>query len=116
MELVLGGPYKADKFLANRCSSRMLFPDVTGSWRLVDKRIVAIAGAQRNLALVDFFALLGPTDPLGFLESGFLGKSFSIKNSLPHLEQLRRDITTLSMIVPMTKGIRQCGQEMYSSR
>jgi hypothetical protein len=82
----------------------------------VDKHIVAIAGAQCNFALLDFFALLGPTDPLGFLESGFRGTSFSIKNSLPHLGQLRRDIESLSMIVPMTKGLRQCGQEMYSSR
>ena len=82
----------------------------------MDKRTVAIAGHQRNFALVDFFALVGPTDPLGFLESGFLGTSFSIKNSLPHWEQLRRDIKSLSMIVPTTRGIRQCGQEMYSSR
>jgi len=82
----------------------------------VDKRIVAIAGHQRNFALVDFFALVDPTDPLGFLESGFLGTSFSIRNSSAHFGQLRRDIKSLSMIVPMTKGIRQCGQEMYSSR
>jgi hypothetical protein len=60
-------------------------PDAGGSWRLVDKRVVAIAGSQRNFALVDFFALVGPTDPLGFLESGFLGTSFSIKNSLETL-------------------------------
>jgi len=89
---------------------------VHGSWRLVDKRIVAIAGHQRNFALVDFFALVDLTDPLGFLESGFLGTSFSIRNSSAHFGQLRRDIKSLSMIVPMTKGIRQCGQEMYSSR
>jgi hypothetical protein len=74
------------------------------------------ADSQRNLPLVDFFAFVGPTDPLGFLESGFLGTSFSIKNSLAHWEQLRRDINGLSMIVPTTRGIRQCGQEMYSSR
>jgi hypothetical protein len=65
---------------------------------------------------VDFFALVVPTDPLGFLESGFLGTSFSIKNSLAHFGQLRRDIESLSMIVPMTKGVRQCGQAMCSSR
>ncbi len=82
----------------------------------MDKRTVAIAGTQCNFALVDFFALVRPTDPLGFLESGFLGTSFSIKNSLPHLGQLRCDIKSLSMIVPMIKGLRQCGQEMYSSR
>jgi len=82
----------------------------------VDKRIVAIPAPQCNFALVDFFALVGPTDPLGFLESGFLGTSFSIKNSLEHFGQLRRDIKSLSMIVPTTKGIRQCGQEIYSSR
>src|SRR5216684_6290605 len=69
---------------------------------------------QRNLALVDFFSLVGPTDPLGFLESGFLGTSSSIRNSFAHFGQLRRDIKSLPMIVPMTKGIRQCGQEMYS--
>jgi len=50
------------------------------------------------------------------LESGFLGTSFSIRKSSAHFGQLRRDIKSLSMIVPMTKGIRQCGQEMYSSR
>ncbi len=33
LELVLGGPYRADKSLANWCSNRMLFPDVVGSWR-----------------------------------------------------------------------------------
>jgi hypothetical protein len=81
----------------------------------VDKRIVANA-VQRIFALLDFFALMSPTDPLGFLESGFLGTSFSIKNSLEHFGQVRRDIKSLSMIVPMTRGIRQCGQEMYSSR
>jgi hypothetical protein len=86
------------------------FHHVVGSWRLVDKLIVTIAGPQRNLALFDFFVLVSPTDPLGFLESGFLGTSFSIKNSLPHWEQLRRDIKSLSMIVPTTRGIRQCGQ------
>ena len=96
--------------------SNAFFPDVTGSWRLMNKRIVAIAGHQRNFALVDFFALVGPTDPLGFLESSFLGTSFSIRNSFAHFGQLRRDIKGLSMIVPMTKGIRQCGQETYSSR
>jgi hypothetical protein len=74
------------------------------------------ADSQRNLALVDFLAFVGPTDPLGFLESGFLGTSFSIKNSLPHWGQLRRDIKSLSMIVPTTSGSRQCGQEMDSSR
>ena len=91
-------------------------PVVDGSWRLVDKRTVTIAGAQRNFALVDFFALVGPTDPLGFLESGFRGTSFSIRNSFAHFGQLWRDIKSLSKIVPMTKGIRQCGQEIYNSR
>lgn len=90
--------------------------NVLGSWRLVDKRIVAIAGHQRNFALIGFFALVGPTDPLGFLEPGFLGTSFSIRNSSAHFGQLRRDIRSLSMIVPMTRGVRQCGQETYSSR
>ena len=80
-------------------------PDVGGSWRLVDKRIVAIAGSQRNFALVDFFALVGPTDPLGFLESGLRATSFSIRNSLAHFGQVRRDIKSLSMIVPMTNGL-----------
>jgi hypothetical protein len=65
-----------------------------------------------HFALVDFFALVVPTDPLGFLESGFRGTSFSIRNSLAHFGQVRRDIKSLSMIVPMTKGLRQCGQEM----
>ncbi len=40
LELVLGGHYRADKSLANWCSNRMLFPDVVGSWRLVDKQFV----------------------------------------------------------------------------
>ncbi len=35
LELVLGGPYRADKSLANWCSNRMLFPDVVGSWRFM---------------------------------------------------------------------------------
>lgn len=65
---------------------------------------------------MDFFALGVPTDPLGFFESGFLGTSFSIRNSLAHFGQVRRDIESFSMIVPTTKGLRQCGQEMYNSR
>ncbi len=40
LELVLGGPYRADKSLANWCSNRMLFPDVVGSWRLLDSMMV----------------------------------------------------------------------------
>jgi hypothetical protein len=81
-----------------------------------EARSVGFVGVQPDFALVDFFALIGPTDPLGFLESGFLGTSFSIRNSLPHFGHVRRDIKSLSMIVPMTKGVLQCGQEMRSSR
>ena len=65
---------------------------------------------------MDFVALAVPTDPMGFLDSGSRGTSFSIRNSLPHFGQVRRDIKSLSMIVPMTKELRQCGQEMYTSR
>jgi hypothetical protein len=81
-----------------------------------EARSVDFVGAQRNFALVDFIAFDGPTDPLGFLESSFLGTSFSIRNSLAHFGHVRRDIKSLSMIVPMTKGVLQCGQEMCSSR
>ena len=41
-------------------------PRVNGTIRLVDNSIVAIAGPQRDFAVVDFFALVAPTDPLGF--------------------------------------------------
>ena len=58
---------------------------------------------ERHFALVDFFALVGLTDLMGFLESGFRGTSFSSRNSVPHFGQVRRDIKSLSMIVPMTK-------------
>jgi hypothetical protein len=95
----------------------MLLLDVTGSWRLVNEKALykavskaclvsraGTAGAQRDLALFDFFALVSPTDPLGFLESGFLGTSFSIKNSLPHFGQVRRANRILSITVPITRA------------
>jgi len=84
-------------------------PRVNGTIRLVDNSIVAIAGPQRDFAVVDFFALVAPTDPLGF-GVRLSGTSFSIKNSLEHFGQVRRDIKSLSMIVPMTRGFDSAGR------
>jgi hypothetical protein len=102
-------------------------PTVTSAARRIERIVFVgpvagfhdwiVTGTIRNyFALVDFLALIVPTDPLGFLESGFFATSFSIRNSLAHFGQVRRDIGSFSMIVPMTKGLRQCGQEIYNSR